>query len=67
MLPWPGGKRLKGRQLKRQKTIFFRRSFRSIEKFVNFGLNGGDEAGLKEAATAFSEVFNPDTEHWERL
>lgn len=42
-------------------------SLRSIKMLVNFGLNEGYEAGLKEEVTAFSEAFNPDTKQWERL
>jgi len=42
-------------------------SLRSIKMLVNFGLNEGYEAGLKEEVTAFSEAFNPDTKQWERM
>ena len=42
-------------------------SLRSIKMLVNFGLNEGYEAGLKEEVSAFSEAFNPDTDQWERL
>ena len=42
-------------------------SLRSIKMLVNFGLNEGYEAGLKEEVTAFSEAFNPDTHQWERF
>jgi enoyl-CoA hydratase len=42
-------------------------SLRAIKMLVNYGLNEGYEAGLREEVTAFSEAFNPDTDQWERM
>jgi len=41
-------------------------SLRAAKMLVNYGLNEGYDAGLKEEVTAFSEAFNPDTRQWER-
>lgn len=42
-------------------------ALRSAKTLVNFGLNEGYEAGLKQEVAAFSEAFNPDARQWERL
>src|SRR5512143_869861 len=42
-------------------------SLRSIKMLMNFGLNEGYEAGLRQEVTAFSEAFDPDTKQWERM
>lgn len=42
-------------------------ALRSAKMLINFGLNEGYDAGLKQEVTAFGEAFNPDTKQWERL
>ncbi len=42
-------------------------ALRSAKMLINFGLNEGYEAGLREEVTAFSEAFDPKTKQWERL
>ena len=42
-------------------------SLRSIKMLINYGLNEGYEAGLREEVTSFGEAFNPDTKQWERM
>lgn len=42
-------------------------ALRSAKLLINFGLNEGYDAGLKQEVTAFSEAFNPDSKQWERL
>ncbi len=41
-------------------------ALRSVKMLINYGLNEGYDAGLKEEVAAFSEAFNPDTKQWER-